>query len=56
MVGKVGIGIIGFGKWARSAYGPTLADMGDVDVVAVAARSDETLAAASLSATRLPSS
>lgn len=40
------IGLMGYGTWARSAYTPVLLEREDVRVVAVSARSDETLAAA----------
>ncbi|MBN1347151.1 MAG: Gfo/Idh/MocA family oxidoreductase [Phycisphaerae bacterium] len=46
MTGKIGIGLIGFGNWPRQAYVPVLRDMDQVEVVAVAARSDQTIAAA----------
>ncbi len=46
MARKVGIGIVGFGKWPRQAYAPILRDSDEVEVVGVAARSDQTLAAA----------
>lgn len=46
MARKIGIGIIGFGKWPRRAYAPVLRDWDEVEVVSVAARSDQTLAAA----------
>ena len=36
------IGIIGFGQWARQAYAPLLAEMPQVRVVAVSARSHTT--------------
>ncbi len=42
----VGIGIVGFGKWPRQAYVPAMKALDDAEVVAVAARSDQTLAAA----------
>lgn len=40
------IGLMGYGRWAREAYTPVLLEREDVRVVAVSARSDETLAAA----------
>lgn len=40
------IGLMGFGYWARDAYTPVLLEREDVRVVAVGARSDETLEAA----------
>ena len=40
------IGLIGFGQWARQAYAPLLAEMPQVRVVAVAARSHTTRALA----------
>jgi len=40
------IGLMGYGYWARDAYTPVLLQREDVRVVAVSARSDETLAAA----------
>lgn len=46
MADKLGIGIIGFGNWARTAYVDTLGDIEDASVVAVSARSDATLRAA----------
>ncbi len=36
------IGLIGFGSWAREAYIPALLEDADVEVVAVAARSEQT--------------
>jgi len=43
---KVGIGIVGFGNWPRTAYVPVLRDLDGAEVVAVAARSERTLSAA----------
>lgn len=40
------VGIIGFGQWARQAYTPLLAEMSQVRVVAVSARSHTTRALA----------
>ena len=38
----INVGIIGFGKWARQAYAPLLAEMPQVQVVAISARSHTT--------------
>ena len=43
----VRLGLIGLGEWARQAYVPILKEMGEVEVVAVAARSEATWAYAS---------
>lgn len=40
------IGLMGPGYWAKEAYAPVLAELDGVEVVAVAARSDETFAKA----------
>ncbi len=46
MADRVGLGIIGFGDWPRQAYVPALRALSDeVDVAAVSARSEKTLAA-----------
>jgi len=42
----IGIGLMGLGYWATDAYAPVLAELEGVEVVAVAARSDETFARA----------
>ena len=42
----IDVGLIGYGGWAREAYVPAALDDPDVKVSAVAARTDETLAAA----------
>jgi len=46
MSDTIGIGLIGFGDWAREAYVPVLRNHPQAEVVAVAARSDQTMAAA----------
>ncbi|MBT4498217.1 MAG: Gfo/Idh/MocA family oxidoreductase [Gemmatimonadetes bacterium] len=46
MTATIGIGLIGFGNWPREAYVPVLRDCDQAQVVAVAARSDQTIAAA----------
>lgn len=47
MAAHVGIGIIGFGDWPREAYVPALQALADdVNVVAISARSEQTLTAA----------
>jgi len=45
MSAKGGIGIIGFGHWPKTAYAPILREMADVEVVAVAARTEATFTA-----------
>jgi len=47
MPDQIGLGLIGFGSWPREAYVPVLQHGDEAAVVAVAARSDQTLAAAS---------
>lgn len=39
---KVRIGLVGYGNWAREAYVPALLDDGEVEIGAVAARSEAT--------------
>ena len=39
---KTTVGLAGYGNWAREAYVPALLDDGDVEIGAVAARSEET--------------
>jgi len=39
---SIKIGLIGLGEWARQAYVPVLRELSDVEVVAVAVRSDAT--------------
>lgn len=46
MADEIGIGLIGFGGWPREAYVPVLQNHDHAKVVAVAARSDQTIAAA----------
>ena len=46
MAERVGIGIIGFGGWPRTAYTPVLRDLEGAEVVAVSARTDQTIATA----------
>ncbi len=43
----IGIGLIGLGSWARSAYVPVLQELPGVTVRAVAARTEDTLGLAS---------
>jgi len=43
---SIGIGLMGLGYWATDAYAPVLAELDGAEVVAVSARSDETLAKA----------
>jgi predicted dehydrogenase len=43
---RLGLGIIGFGRWPRAAYAPILREMADIEVIGVAARTDATLAVA----------
>ena len=40
------VGLIGFGGWSQEAYAPVLMELPGIEVVAVAARSEETLALA----------
>ncbi len=46
MSDKLGIGIVGFGRWPREAYIPAIQALDEVEVIAVAARSDATIQAA----------
>lgn len=46
MPDRIRIGLIGFGDWPREAYVPVLRDHPRAEVVALAARSDQTIAAA----------
>ena len=43
---KVRVGLAGFGSWARMSYVPLLAELTDVKIIGVAARSEQTRTAA----------
>ena len=46
MPSTINIGLVGYGGWARKSYVPALFYDSAIDIIAVAARTDQTLAAA----------